>query len=538
MKPFAIIISTLTITSLQLVAQKSTHQHNNLLDLHRANENTIEGTKRIVNHEITNVPVINCWIKPMGTTINSEYPEYTPVLNANSNTMVFTSRRENNTGNKKTIDGNYKAEDIYITTKNNNGEWNQAAKLTANINTNKNEAVTWISKNGDDMILCKEEDLYESYLVNGVWSKPTPISMINSTYRETHASYSPDGNTIYFTTDNPEIATIGGLDICKIEKDPSGEWKKPVLVENINSPLNEDDPTLMADGKTLYFSSQGFESLGGYDMFKTTLNNEMEFSQPQNLGFPLNTEANEPFMSITADGKKAYLSSDRGEDGEQNIYEIIFQDKIKVSLLVEVYDIDTKQLINSNVTVTNVKNKTNVYMDNATTGVFGNTDIELNTFYHFTASAKGYSTADTNLNTIPIQEFNPDTFRYVQKIYLKADKKEMDINFDKTVHFEYGKFDMIPSSILIVNKIKEVLSNNPGLTIIINAHTDNVGSENFNYTLSNKRGNAVLQWFVNNGIDANRITVKGFGEDKPMVKNDTDADRAKNRRAEIEFIIK
>ena len=545
MKIQRLIIPALVLSALQVNAQKSVNPFaTNRISIDRSSQGSFVSQR---NNNITNTSnqdkkitsFVNCWIRPITNNVNSNFPEYTPVLNSTGNMMFFTARRPENTGNKKTVDPTYKAEDIYYAYKDAEGNWGMATPVSGKINTSKNEAITWISEDGKKMILCQNEDLFESHFENGAWTKPEPMKAINSEYRETHASYSPDGNTLFFTTDNPSEATIGGLDICMVKRDQSGEWGKPVLVENINSTLNEEDPTLAADGKTLYFSSQGFESIGGYDIFRSTVNGE-QFSTPENIGYPINTVGNEPFISFSENGRTAFLSSDRGESNEQNIYEVTFIDHIKVPLLVEIYDADTKELITSDVELTNSKKGEDVYMENITLGVFGADQLDLEASYVLQATAKNYSSAEINISTVGLHEFDPDTFKMVEKIYLKADKKEVIIPTelkDNVVYFEYGKSTLTHASVHTVNKIKDFLQANPTAEVVIHAHTDNRGSQETNYVLSHNRGNAITDWFVQNGIDASRILVKGYGEDKPIVHNETEDSRAKNRRAEIEIIL-
>jgi len=461
------------------------------------------------------------------------------VFAATTHTMFFTGRRKDNLGNKKTIDPQYKAEDIYFSTKDSEGKWSPASKVHGKINTSKNEAITWISADGTKMILCQNEDLFESNLNHGEWSKPEPMNMINSDYRETHASYSPDGNTIFFTTNNPSEAIVGGMDICMIQRDPStGTWGTPQIVPNVNSTLNEEDPTLMQDGKTFYFSSQGFSSLGGYDIFTSKLN-KGNFSDPKNVGFPVNTEANEPFISFSEDGSRAFMSSDRGDTKEQNIYEVTFLDYIKIPLLVEVYDAVTNELINSDVTIVNAKKTTDpVYFDNVTRGVFSADRLDMGTHYVLNVGSKDHASQEIVLSTSDIKKFDPDTFKLVQKVYLTPNKIEKTVPADlltNRVHFDFGKATLTHHSISVVEKIKTFLTENPDAKITIYGHTDNQGSNETNSTLSQKRGDAVAEWFVQNGIDMSRIIVVGHGEEKPWMENGTEGGRAKNRRAEIEI---
>jgi outer membrane protein OmpA-like peptidoglycan-associated protein len=545
MKLYQIILPVLIAAGLPLQAQKSTHKFaGNMVALGTQTVKTSATTTPAVVPSENNKKIgfINCWITPLSNAINSQYPDYTPVLNAQGNLMYFTSRRKGNVGNKKTIDGVYKAEDIYVASKNVDGFWNPATPLGGKINTNKNEAITWMAADGKKIIICQNEDMFESSLVNGVWSKPAAMQLINSTYRETHATYSPDGNTLFFTTDDPALATVGGLDICMVKRDASsGAWGEPMLVPNINTALNEESPIIMADGKTLYFSSQGFEGMGGYDIFKTTLGQDMVPATPTNLGFPLNSAGNEPFISFEADGKKALLSSDRGADRQQDIYEVTFLDNLTIPLLVEVYDADTKELINSTVKVIDgKKGHQEIYMDNVTPGVFGADELNLGTHYVVQANATNYTGQEVVVSTAGLKEFNPDTFKLVQKIYLKADKKDTDLADDlklSMVHFNFNKAILTSDALGILGRIKDFLVAHPTAHIIVKGHTDSEGTNTFNNRLSQKRAHAVAEWLLNNGIDQDRIITQGFGEEQPAVDNNNDDNRAKNRRAEVEIIF-
>ena len=486
------------------------------------------------------ITITNCWISLMDRHINSHFPDYTPVLNEAGNKMFFTSRRSENTGNGKTIDGVFKPEDIYFSEKNDQGVWGRTKKISGKVNTTRNEAITWLSSDGKKMILYRNGDLFESELIENAWTKPTSIRAINSNYRETHASYSPDGNTIYFTTDDPTLAIVGGLDICMVKRDSLGDWGEPTLVRNVNSTLNEESPTLLADGKTFYFSSEGFSSMGGYDIFTSQLVNE-SFTEPENIGFPINTVRNEPFISIIDGGKKAFSSSDGGKKNEdQNIYEITFLNFVKVPLLVEVYDVDTKQLINSEIKLVDAKQKDDfIPIDNPTNGIFNASNLSLETHYTIYAGAKNYESTELTFSTANMPQFSPDTFCLVQKIYLKANSKEMVVNriLKNTIYFDYDKSELNLMALKVTEDILTVLEKNPTSKIIIHAHTDNTGDNMANYQLSDQRGNSVTNWFIQHGIDVSRILVNGYGEEEPIMENDTDSNKAESRRAEIEIIF-
>ena len=532
MKLSKIITPAALLLTVASYGQKSFTDYNSMAYMHETSQpvyfnNTVKPTNKLL------VPQVNCLVKKMGQQVNGEFTDYTPVLSADQKTLMFTSRRPGNIGHKKNIDNSWKTEDIWYTTMNSNGSWNTADRLPGEINTSKNEAITSLSADGSRMLICRNEDIFESELISGNWSKPHPIAAINSDYRETHASYADNGKTIYFTTNNPEIATVGGLDICKITKNANGSWNTPLIVENINSTLNEDDPTLSEDGKTFYFSSQGFNTFGGYDIFKSTLNNG-SFTQPENLGMPVNSAANEPFISIVDNGKKALFSSDRGDtNGVQSIYSVVFLDMIKVPYTVKLVNAKTNQPVAGTLNVTGVES-TNIGSINNNS--FELIDLGINRQYTMEASAQGFDAANVTLSTPNYDQFSADS-SYTMVVYLNpAEVKQPKNKVVGTINFDYNKSNLKNESMDMISYIKEELTSNPQAKLSINAHTDNVGPSDGNYTLSVARANAIVKFLTVNGIDASRLLPVGYGEERPLVKNDSDSNRAKNRRAEIELV--
>lgn len=257
----------------------------------------------------------------LGNTINTEFTEYNPVVSADESVMAFTALRPN-TG--RTRSNEKFIEDIYISY-NSSGNWTQPKKIE--VISDYNVGTAGLSADGQRMLVFiggaeNTGNLFSINKSGEEWSKPTILSnKINSRNLETTASLTPDRKTMYFASNRP--GGFGGLDIYKIEKLESGEWGSPVnLGSKVNSKYDEDAPFIHPDQWTLFFTSDGHNTMGGRDVFVTRLFNG-EWTEPENMGYPINTTANDNYFTLTADGRRAFFSSDRkGGKGGQDIYSL------------------------------------------------------------------------------------------------------------------------------------------------------------------------------------------------------------------------
>ncbi len=279
--------------------------------------------------EMMNNPV-DVRIENIGSLINTEYSEYVPVVSADESVLIFTSRRKGGTGGKLDLYGKY-FEDIYISYKENDA-WLPPVGIGSNINTDSYDACVGLSSDGSTLLTYRANesftggDLYWSTLEGDVWQKPVKYGPnINSEYIEPSASLSSSGNTLYFSSNRP--GGYGGLDIYRVVRLPDGKWSLPVnLGSQINTKYNDDAPFIHPDNITLYFSSQGHGTMGGYDIFKSELgetdsNGYRDWSGAENLGYPINTTDDDIYFVLSADGKRGYYSSSKiGGYGEQDIY--------------------------------------------------------------------------------------------------------------------------------------------------------------------------------------------------------------------------
>ncbi|MDB4534722.1 hypothetical protein N9242_07610, partial [Vicingaceae bacterium] len=304
-------------------------------------------------------------VNNMGSLINSSFPDYSPVLSIDESTIYFTSRRlrkdSSNYYSKDEFDGQH-YEDIYVSY-NYDGVWSEPELI--NISTEDHDAVVNISTDGQTLFVYKDDlgdgNIYTSTLDGEQWSSLVKLgSDINEKSRETHAHTTPDGNTLFFVSDRD--GGLGGQDIYICKKLPNGQWAKAQnLGEIINTPYDEDGIFIHPDGKTMYFSSNGHSSIGGYDIFSSSIDENGVWSKPENLGYPVNSTDDDVFFVTSADGKRGYYSSFKGNGyGEKDIYQISLEDSkaIPVTLLTGFIKVKGKSECPENSLVTVTDNST------------------------------------------------------------------------------------------------------------------------------------------------------------------------------------
>lgn len=348
----------------------------------------------------------------IGNAINSEYPEYGPVFNADNNVMLFTScRPDTKGGGIDKYDGRY-FEDIYISKKR-DGEWMRPQNIGEPINTEGNDAVVAMSPDGQKVFIYRFEngngDLYVSNLNGEKFGVPERLpEPINSKYWEPSMSITPDENTIYFASNRP--GGFGGTDIYMIKKLPNGEWAQPMnLGEPINSKYDEDSPLISADGKILYFSSNGDRSMGGYDIFVSEMEGVNMWSTPQNLGYPISTPHDDLYFSLSTDGQTMYFSSVHAEGkGDKDIYFAKIRSKSANVMLVsgQVIDGESKKPIKAHIEVKdkNTGELVGVYNTNESTGNY-TIIFQEGREYYLEVTSEGYNIFNDNLKVAKLQNF-------------------------------------------------------------------------------------------------------------------------------------
>ncbi len=265
-------------------------------------------------------------IENIGPHVNTEWPEYAPVVSSDLQTLFFTTRRPNNVGGLKDIDEKYFEDICYATYDDVDEIWKNVVNVETPINTKGHEATVSLSHDGQKLFIYRDDkgigNVYVSTVKDKDWSKPEKLT-INTNFWEPHVCLSPDGKTMYFVSNRP--GGLGGTDIYKSVLQTDGQWSKAEnLGDTVNTIFDEESPFILSDGKTLYFSSKGHDSMGGYDVFTSVLDEQGNFSKPENLGFPINTTEDDVFYFPTSDPDVIYFSSARKEGyGDMDIYRII-----------------------------------------------------------------------------------------------------------------------------------------------------------------------------------------------------------------------
>jgi hypothetical protein len=301
-------------------------------------------------------------IKSLGKHINSNYPDYVPLVSADETTLIFTSRRRNSTGGKVASDGNF-YEDIYMSTKNDKGQWSKPAPIEG-LNSDLHDASIGLSYDGKQLFIYKDSnggDIYVSNRKGKHWTKPQALQGdVNSRFWEGSASISKDGKYLYFASNRP--GGFGGADIYRSQRQANGTWGKAQnLGPAVNTSRNEDAPQIHTDNETLFFSSMGHKGMGGYDIFSTVFDRgTATWSAPKNVGYPINTAQDDIHFSLNAAGNKAYFNSAYfTADGQNDIY-VMERPQLSASLFLlkgKVAKKNDQQSFEAKVILTNKKTK-------------------------------------------------------------------------------------------------------------------------------------------------------------------------------------
>jgi outer membrane protein OmpA-like peptidoglycan-associated protein/tetratricopeptide (TPR) repeat protein len=467
----------------------------------------------------------------LGDSINSKDSEYYPTITLDGNKLVFT-RRVNNYN-----------EDFYESNRQDT-TWSKAKALFGNINTNMNEGAQNISQDGQWLIFtgCNFPegmgscDLYISYLTSEGWSTPENLGpSINTEFWEAAPSLSPDKRDLYFASRRP--GGYGGNDIYVSHRLQNGRWSP---AENLGPVVNtigdESTPFIHADNQSLYFTSNGHSGYGGDDLFVSRKTPDGKWTIPENLGYPINTIENEGSLIIAADGKTAYYASDRADSkGGLDIYTFELRNDIRPARTLwvkgKVFDKKSGKGLPSSVELTDLSTKN--LLSKVQTDETGNYLITLpvGKDYAFNVNRKGYLMFSENYS---LSQKTPDSTYHVD-IPLQPLETNAAVVL-KNIFYDLNKYDLKPESQVELDKLVQLMKDNPTLAIQINGHTDNIGKPADNLVLSQNRAKAVVSYLTVKGIDPKRLSFKGWGDTQPIADNKSEAGRAQNRRTELKVI--
>lgn len=482
----------------------------------------------------------------LGDKVNTpQYSEYLPVVTADGETLIYTARIG-------------RQEDFFMSKKV-NGEWQKGVPI-AELNTDENEGAQCISPDGRSMFytVCNRPtilggcDILFSQLKEGKWTTPRGVAAINSQSWDAQPSITADNRTVYFASDRP--GGVGGLDIWYV-KFENGKWSDAInLGAPINTPFDEQTPFMHPDGITLYFTSEGHPGMGGKDIYLSRMQPNGAWGEPQNLGYPINTKEDEGTLSVAIDGKTAYYARNINKTPTGQANYDLFSFELPESarahpvtyVKAKVSDIDTKLPLSSRVEIIDLATQKTAII--ATTDEKGEflVCLPFGKNYALNVSKEQYIFQSENFNLTETAtldkpflmdiKLQPIKIVETKPTSLEASKpKEEKAIVLKNVFFDTDKAILKPESFAELNKLKQLLTENATMRIELRGHTDSQGSDTHNLDLSDRRAKAVKEYLIQNGIVADRLQSKGFGETKPVDTNDTPQGRANNRRTE--FVI-
>ena len=514
----------------------------------------------------------------MDDRINSEWPDYAPTINADETVMVFTTRRpEENSNNRLAVDNEFYEEIFY--SRKVNDEWTPAKNLAGPLNNNYHNASVNLSPDGKEMLLYHDSnggDILASFLkTDGTWTDPEELE-INTEYIENSATITADGTKLFFSSNRP--GGYGGTDIYVCTKNSKGKWTNPQnLGKLVNTDLDEDGVFVSASGKHLYFSSNGHAGMGDLDIYRSTYNAEKDmWERPINMGYPINSVENDIYIVFTRDEDFAYISSVRKEGiGEQDIYKIDirnwkepaynqpdFADAVlamedespalamrpvqevkevtppaaggysSVNFTVHIAEGDSHKPIPATVKLTAAQGD-EIKFNEVAVGTYsteiktGGTAIR----YKLLVSSNEYIPYSSSYYFYgsPLQSNILNDTIYLDKIA---------VNYKRTLNVYFGHDSDIPKSFDDILYLEQIMKTSSTIKVEVSGHTDNLGSYPYNVGLSRRRAEAVKKHLVQAGIDSSRISVAGFGPDKPISDNKTRAGRQLNRRTEFTIVEK
>ncbi|HAN76716.1 MAG TPA: hypothetical protein DCQ31_02500 [Bacteroidales bacterium] len=526
------------------------------------------GTELVKNKE-------RVFLDNLGPNVNSGQPDYSPLISADQAVLIFTSRREETTGGLINPLDNMYFEDIYISRRAGK-EWTKAENMGKMLNTKNNDAAVGLSPDGTKLFIFNGAeaggDLYFSELKGNIWSEPEKLrKTINTEFHESSASISFDGKSLFFVSDRTGNS-FGGHDIYVSKHDEKSRWDEPInLGSNINTPYDEEGVFVHPDNRTLYFSSKGHNSMGGYDIFKSTRDKTGKWGKPVNLGYPINTPDDEVFFSMAANGKHAYFSTSRaGGYGSRDVYRITFLGPEKPTLLsnednliasvaepIKETPVIEEQIILETIRLTLVKG----IVTDAITNKPLEADIEIVDLQTNTMLSQLKANSETGSFVAPLPSgknyaltvkmgdgylFHSENFNIAETTdYAEVSKtiKLQPVNIGASivlnnVFFASGKSDLNPESYSELDRFIPILQSNPAMVIEISGHTDNVGSEVSNKKLSEDRAKAVVAYLVSKGVGAAQLKAVGYGFAQPKADNKTEEGRKLNRRVEAKILKK
>ncbi len=477
----------------------------------------------------------------IGSSINTADDEYWPSITADGQTLMFT--RQSKSGYSHTFNMNSLQEDFYISFLSENG-WGTSVNAGEPLNTSSNEGAQTLSSNGNYMYFtaCERQgglgscDLYFAAFSEGHWTMPYNLgSPVNSPAWESTPSISANGNLLIFSSNRQ--GGYGGKDLWYSVLRDNGTWSAPVnLGDRINTEGDEMSPFIHFDGKTLYFASDGHPGMGGFDIYMAKMNDDSTWTEPRDLGYPINTFNDDMGLVIETGGQKAYFSSKRDNVTGKDIFFFNLDESLRptpVSYLKgKVTDKETGKLLKADYELINLS--TNKVTARSTTDASGNFLVCLpsGNNYGINISKPGYLFYSENFM---FEGQHTAMEPFIKRISLSPAKVGEKITLTN-VFYEVDSWELKRESMVELNNLADLLSDNIHLVVEIGGFTDSTGTDEHNLVLSEKRALSVVNYLINKGISPDRLKYKGYGNSSPIGDNVTSEGRRLNRRTEARVI--
>jgi outer membrane protein OmpA-like peptidoglycan-associated protein len=518
---------------------------------------------------------VRVFVDNLGPGVNGKYPDYAPVITADESVLIYTSRREGTTGDMIDEEDLHYYEDLYISYNDKQG-WSSALNMT-NLNTDEHDASVSMSADGQILFTYRgvpDGTLFVSHLEGDEWSKPKELnSNINTKYHETAASLSYDGKRLYFASTREDDGygkpTIGRRDIFVSDMNSKGDWGPAKNVgEVINTKYDERGVFIHPDGRTMYFSSKGHETMGGFDIFYSEKDSLGNWGKPVNIGYPVNTPDDDVFFTVAGNARYAYYSSAKEDGfGYQDIYRITFLGPEKLMVLgaednlIASSEVAIQQKVETTDTVQIRKVRLTILKGTITDALSTEpieAEIEIvdNAKDEVISVMKSNSKTGKYLVSLPsgknygIAVKAEDYLFYSENIDIPYSAAYQEVTKDivlskvsigskiilKNIFFDYDRATLRPESFPELNRLVKLLESYPRMRIEIGGHTDSHGSLAYNTTLSDNRAKSVVEYLIEKGIAADRLEYKGYAFTQPIATNDTDEGRQQNRRVEFKVL--
>ncbi|MGB3851469.1 MAG: OmpA family protein [Tunicatimonas sp.] len=471
--------------------------------------------------------------------------QYFPVLTVDQQTMIFTGRR----GSSPQYD-----EDIYVSERDDEGRWQEPQLLSENITTPRNEGTCTVSADGRTLIFtaCEDRrgrgscDLYITRRTGDRWSRAESLGPgVNGRSWDSQPSLSADGRTLYFVSDRP--GGQGLRDIYVSEWQDSTWGPAQNVGPTINTPRDEVSPFIHVNGETLYFSSNGRPGFGGFDLYVTEQDGDglssPGWEAPRNLGYPINNSMDQASLFITADGRYGYYNNEQNENNRSvrsEIYRFELPEAVRVthrSSYVRGTVYDAQTKKPLAATVALVDRTQDRRLSRVTS------DSVTGGYLMVLTEGADYALYVDKSNYL----FKSMAFDYAGTgSQDKLEPVTLDVYLEpiekgretvlSNIFFDTDKYVIKPASEPELQKVVAFLMENPAIRVAINGHTDNVGTTAHNEALSTNRAQAVHDYLKTHGVSAERLTYRGYGAQRPIAENDTAAGRQKNRRITFEIL--